>query len=98
MKNTKLAAFILAGVMALSLVACNSMESDAKKVAKRAYEIEQIYSKKWDTSNFTRSDDNKIREYMNFTNKMYEKHGKDREGREKFNSLVDKELKKLQKE
>ena len=32
---------------------------------------------------------------MDFANKMLEKHGKDRASREKFNELVNKEIKKL---
>ena len=82
----------------MCLAACNSMESDAKKVAKRAHEIEKIYESLGDRSNFSasrESKEQKIREYIDFANKMLEKHGKDRESREKFNELVNKELKKL---
>ena len=89
--------FILAGTMALCLASCNSMENDAKKAAKRAYEIEKIYEKKWDTNNWTNADETKIQDYLDFANKMLEKHGKDRESKEKFNNLVTKELEKLKK-
>ena len=89
---------VLVATMALSLMSCNSMESDAKKVAKRAYEIEKVYESLNDRSNLSgsrESKEQKIRDYMEFANKMLEKHGKDRESREKFNELVSKELKKL---
>jgi len=98
MKKVKLGIIILAGVMTFCLTACNSMESDAKKVAKRAYEIEKVYERLGDRSNLSgtrESKEQKIREYMDFANKMLEKHGKDRESREKFNELVNKELNKL---
>ena len=100
MKKVKLATLILAVIMALCLTSCSSMESDAKKVAKRAYEIEKVYESLGDRSNLSgsrESKEQKIREYMDFANKMLEKHGKDRESREKFNDLVTKELEKLKK-
>jgi hypothetical protein len=45
-----------------------------------------------DTPNFTKKDDAKILDYMKFANKMLAKHGKDRESREKYSQLVEKEF------
>jgi hypothetical protein len=77
------------------------MESDARKVAKGAYKIEKVYKSLEDRSNLSGSRESKekeIREYTEFANKMLEKYGKDRETHEKFNKLVNKELKKLKGE
>ena len=87
-------------MVVLCFVACSSMESDAKKVAKRAFEIEKVYESLNDRSNLSgtrESKEKKIQEYIEFANKMLEKHGKDQESREKFSNLVIKELEKLQK-
>lgn len=90
---------ILTGAMLFALTACgSSMESDAKKVAKRAIEIEQVYKSLDDRSNLSgsrESKEQKFREYTEFANKMLEKYGQDRETREKFNELVEKEIKNL---
>jgi predicted component of type VI protein secretion system len=45
MKRVKLIMFVLAGAMALCLVACSSMESDAKKLAKMQYKLEFVGSR-----------------------------------------------------
>ena len=77
----KVLTFILAGTIALCLASCDSMESDAKKVAKRAYEIEKVYESLDDRSNLSgsrESKEKKIRDYMEFAIGMLEKHGKDR--------------------
>jgi len=86
--------------MVLYLASCSSMESDAKKVAKRAYEIEKVYESMGDRSNLSgsrESKEKKIRDYAEFANKMLEKHGKDSESRKKFTELVNKELEKLKR-
>lgn len=97
----KLTHFILAGAVALVLVSCSSMESDAKKVAKRAYEIEKVYKSLDDRSNLggsRASKEKKINDYVGFALKMSEKYGKDQQTREKFDRLVRDELAKLKNE
>jgi hypothetical protein len=82
------------------MFSCNSMESDAKKLAKRAYEIEKVYESLNDRSNIhgsRASKEAKIKDYTKYANKMFEKHGKTRKEREQFNKLVNKELTKLKK-
>lgn len=67
-------------------------------MAKRAIEIEQVYKSLDDRSNLSgsrESKEQKFREYTEFANKMLEKYGQDRETREKFNELVEKEIKNL---
>jgi len=98
MKNLKFVIMILVCAIMLSLVACNTMENDAKKLAKKAYEIEKVYASLNDRSNLSgsrKSKERKIKEYTDFANKMLEKHGKDKASRKKFNELVNTELKKL---
>ena len=85
----KILAIIFTVVLSLSLVSCDSMESDAKKVAKKSYEVQKSY----DNGGLSKSEE---KESIEFLNKMLEKYGKDKETKEKFNNLVKKELKKLE--
>jgi ABC-type transporter Mla subunit MlaD len=74
------------------------MESDAKKVAKRAYEIEQVSKTLGDRSNIhgsLESREQQIREYMDYANKMLEKYGKDHKQSEQFNKRVKQEIEKI---
>jgi len=76
------------------------MESDAKKVAKRGYEIQKVYESLNDRSNLSgsrESKEKKIKDYIEFASKMQAKYSKDRETSEKFDQLVKKEIEKLQR-
>ncbi|MDR1056198.1 MAG: hypothetical protein LBL90_10375 [Prevotellaceae bacterium] len=92
----KVITFILAGAMALGLASCNSMESDAKELVKRGYEIGKIYKVHDNSkSKFSSSEEKKIRNYTEYVGKMLEKYGKDSESPKKSNQLVENELNNL---
>ncbi len=80
--------------MAISFISCSSIESDAKKTAKKVNEINQINSHWNDQSNMYRSKESRelqIRENMDFANKMREKY----KGNKEFDKLVEQEIEKL---
>jgi hypothetical protein len=81
---------ILYVVMAIGLVACNSMESDAKKMAKLAYKTQVNIQ-----NNAGNEADS--REAIAFGNKMSEKYGENCETKEQFGKLVEKEMEKLRR-
>jgi hypothetical protein len=86
----KVTTTILAGAMALCFVACNSMESDARKTAKNTYRAELQWNGK---INMSVQEQKKI---IAWGNQMLEKYGNERtETGQKFKNLVDKELKKI---
>ena len=76
--------------MALCLVACNSMESDAKKVARQTHKIHQNFDN-W------RISQKEEREIVEFQTKMLAKYGKNPKTKAQFDKLVEKELEQLRK-
>jgi hypothetical protein len=80
---------IMLSVMS-GLVSCSSMESDAKRMAKLAYQTQMNYE------NNTGKDADS-RKAVEFGNKMLEKYGKDEQTKEKFTKLVDMEIAKRKK-
>ena len=90
MRTLKKAIIIFSGAMILCLSACSSMESDAKKVARQSYKIEQNFDN-W------RISQKEEREIVEFQSRMLAKYGKDPKTKAKFDKLVDKEMDRLRK-
>lgn len=100
MKKTKLKLIVLL-LSVILLAGCGSqMERDAKRLAKRAVEFEQVTKRMEDRSNLggKRMTEEEYQKYaleqMEFANKMLEKY-KTPEQRQKFNELVKKEIEKI---
>lgn len=83
---------ILAGVIMFTLASCSSMESDAKKLAKMHYELEQTGNSVGSRSNVYTQ---KAKEVFAFEMKTWEKYSKDPKSKEEFAKLVEQELNEL---
>jgi len=92
MKKIKLVTVILASAMVLCFTSCSSMESDAKKLAKMHYELEQIGNNIGSTSNVYAG---KAKEVFEFEAKTWNKYSKNIETKEQFQKILDEEMKKL---
>lgn len=78
--------------MALCIVSCSSIESDARKLAKMHYELEQI------EYNADRAPDMKqgrAKEILEFEAKSWEKYSTSPETKEQFQKIYDMELKQF---
>lgn len=81
---------------------CSSpMERDAKRMAKRVIEFEQLQRRFEDRSNLfgkpiSRQEiEQETKEFIEFANQMYDKYSESVENRQEFNEMVEKEIKKL---
>jgi len=90
----KVAMMILASAMILCLTACNSMESDAKKLAKMHYDLEQIGNRVGSTSNIYTG---KAIEVLEFEKKTLQKYSNPPETQKQFQEILEAEYNKLKR-
>ena len=83
---------ILISMMAICLTSCNSIESDAKKLAKMHYELTRVGDNVGSTSNVYKE---KAKVLFEFETKAWEKYSKDPETKKQFKKIFDDEMKKL---
>jgi len=92
MKNQKLVILIIALMVTFS--SCSSLESDAKKLAKMQYDLEQTGNNVGSRSNVYASKADKV---LKFQVKTWDKYSKKPETKEKFRKVFEQELERLRK-
>jgi hypothetical protein len=87
--------FLMLVTMMLGVSSCSSMKSDAKKLAKMHYQLEQIGNKAGSTSNIYAQEAQKV---FKFEMKTWEKYSKNADAKKEFQAIVDAELRRLSKD
>ena len=83
---------LMSVILALTVISCNSIESDARKLAKMHYELQQIGNNVGSRSNVYES---KARQVLEFERKTWGKYSKNPEKRDKFQRALEAETQKL---